>query len=320
MDHFTETHSPSQAHQLELFERRLPKKPYCTDDPDYGLLIRSQKWAKRKRHIQANPPWLRASIIFDVDRPGAALAWDEALLPDPAWITVNPENGHAHIAWQLDAPVLVADTARIKPLRYLTAIESAMRAKMDSDPSYSGLITKNPLHRDWRTLVGGRPVTLGQLAEYLPDLNKHRPTRAVNVEAIGLGRNVSTFHQVRHWAYGAVRKFWHEREHGAYLNWLSTVMARCRDFTDNEHPNPLDYRECYHIGKSIAHWTWMRLSDEGLRDWHTRKGRLGGLKSRGGGRTRLYTKGAEPWTLAGITKPTWYRRRASGLLMPGDTR
>ncbi|WP_234888679.1 hypothetical protein [Aeromonas caviae] len=44
--------SVSQASFLE----RLPHRPYCTDDPAQGLLIRSQATALAYRHIQHNPP------------------------------------------------------------------------------------------------------------------------------------------------------------------------------------------------------------------------------------------------------------------------
>ena len=281
MRNFTEAHAASQPPaQLELFERRLPKKPYCTDDLESGLVIRGQRWARNKLYIQANPPWLRASMIFDVDRPNAALAWDEALLPNPGWITVNPENGHAHIAWQLDAPVLVAEASRPAPMRYLAAIEGAMRAKMEADPAYSGLITKNPLHAHWRTLVGGHPLTLAELAEYLPDLSKHQPRRGVKVEAFGIGRNVDTFNFVRSWAYAEVRKYWTPpRERGAFVHWSASVVHACRDFTANEHPYPLDYRECYHIATPIAKWTWRHMTPEGLSRFAARLGRRGGLAS-----------------------------------------
>ena len=38
------------------FVERLPRRPYCTDDPAQGLLIRPQATALAYRHIQHNPP------------------------------------------------------------------------------------------------------------------------------------------------------------------------------------------------------------------------------------------------------------------------
>ncbi|RJF06814.1 replication initiation protein, partial [Escherichia coli] len=40
----------------------------------------------------------------------------------PTWTAQNPENGHAHIAYALSAPVAKSDAARLKPLRLLARI------------------------------------------------------------------------------------------------------------------------------------------------------------------------------------------------------
>lgn len=246
--------------QLELFESRLPHRPYCTDDLDAGLRIRDARRAARHRYIQANPPWLRAWILCDVDRPGAAFAWDDALLPEPAWTATNPVNGHAHLAWGLDAPVLLGQHDRQQPMRYLAAVESAIRAKLEADTGYSGLITKNPMHQDWQVLWGRRLYDLAELSEYL-DLPKHAPRR--KPERVGLGRNVSTFDHVRHQAYPAVRGWKDAKIQGAYVQWLAWLYHLALDYTHAEHPSPLDYRECHWIAKSVARWVWTRFDIEG---------------------------------------------------------
>ena len=117
-----------------------------------GLQIRSLKQALTKTYIQANPPHLRVWSLYDVDRPGGGLAWEDGNLPPPSWATINKANGHAHLAYGLRAPVLTASMeARQAPLRYLNAVESAFRAALDADDGFSGLITKI-LH----ILFGGR--------------------------------------------------------------------------------------------------------------------------------------------------------------------
>ena len=140
--------------QLELFTRNLPKRPYAVDQLGDRLLITSPSRALRRRHIQANPPWMRVFAVFDIDRPGAALAWEDTDLPSPLWTAENRENGHAHSAWCLEAPVLLGQHDRQTPMRYLCAVESAMRERLGADRAYAGLITKNPAHGHWRTLWG----------------------------------------------------------------------------------------------------------------------------------------------------------------------
>ncbi|VXG77148.1 Rep protein CDS [Salmonella enterica subsp. enterica serovar Derby] len=93
-------------------------------------------------------------LLFDVDHPLAAMAWDAAGLPPPTWTAQNPENGHAHIAYALSAPVAKSDAARLKPLRLLARIQHAMTDALSADRGYVGLITKTPNHARWCTTVG----------------------------------------------------------------------------------------------------------------------------------------------------------------------
>jgi len=195
--------------QLDLFggsADRLPRRPYCADDLSDGLCIRSLAQALTKPYIQINRPYLRIWSIFDVDRPGAAIAWEDAMLPPPAWAAVNRDNGHAHLVYGLSAPVLVdSPDMRQAPLRYLCAVEAAFRAKLDADSGYSGLITKNPAHPLWRLLRGPqRGYELGELAEWV-DLPRHIPRR--KPEEVGLGRNVTLFDWLRHYAYRQIRHY-----------------------------------------------------------------------------------------------------------------
>jgi len=193
--------STCSAQQLDLFETsRWPRKPYCSDDLEQGLCIRSLASAIKRPYIQANPPHLRVWSIFDVDRPGAAVLWEDQGLPPPSWAAVNRENGHAHLVWGLSVPVLVdSPDLRQAPMRYLCAVESAFRARLQADQGYSGLITKNPVHPLWKTLRGPQlGYELGDLADWV-DLPKHIPKR--KPEEVGLGRNVTVFDWLRLYAY-----------------------------------------------------------------------------------------------------------------------
>lgn len=246
--------------QRDLFfgESRWPKKPYCSDDLEAGVRVRSLKTALTKPYVQANPPWLRVWSIYDVDRPGGALLWESENLPPPSWATTNKQNGHAHLVWGLKAPVLVdSPDMRQGPLRYLCAVEAAFRAKLQADQGFSGLITKNPLHPLWRTLYGPRAdYDLGELSEWV-ELKKHLPNR--KPEQVGLGRNVTLFDQLRHYAYRQIRHY--KGEVRNFVIWQSHLnskgLERNGDFT-----NPLDGREVWHVAKSVAKWTWRRFDIE----------------------------------------------------------
>ncbi|MCG9115921.1 replication initiation protein [Laribacter hongkongensis] len=132
-----------------LVEAHAPRRPYCADEKHFAR-IRPKVTALGERYIQLNPPAHQAWLILDIDRPGAALAWDDADLPPPTYVAINPENGHAHIGYALSSPVCTTDAARIAPMRYLAAIERAYTEKARADFAFAGSLAKNPLHPSWR--------------------------------------------------------------------------------------------------------------------------------------------------------------------------
>ena len=270
---------PQQFH-LDLFDdaARWPKKPYCSDDLEYGVRIRSLSSALKKPYIQANPPHLRVWSIFDVDRAGAGLAWEDAMLPPPSWATVNKENGHAHLVWGLSAPVLVdSPDMRQAPLRYLCAIEAAIRARLQADSGYSGLITKNPSHPLWRTLRGPQMAyELSELADWV-DLPKHVPRR--KPEEVGLGRNVTVFDWLRLYAYRHIKHYKGEVRNFVY--WQSHLNYKALE-RNGDLNTPMDGREVWHIAKSVSKWTWrtfdVAASDARFSALQAHRGAKGGKK------------------------------------------
>lgn len=266
--------------QRDLFEDigRWPRRPYCTDDLTSGLRIRSLAKALTQPYIQVNPPHLRVWSLHDLDRPCAAVAWEDADLPPPTWTAINKINGHAHSAWGLDVPVLVDGLgARDAPMRYLVAIEALMRERLKADDGFSGLITKNPTHPLWRVLRGPcMAYSLGDLAEYLPGLEKYRPKRRAP-EEVGLGRNVALFDKLRHWAYRAIRPYW-----GGRLDGWNAWVAQCNNralVLNADFRQPLDGREVWHVAKSVAKWTWRNTTAEGFSAWQAKAGQKGGKAS-----------------------------------------
>lgn len=297
------TQASAEQEQLELFESRLPRRPYCTDDLEQGLRIRDPRRAVRAKYIQAQPPWLRAWLIFDCDYPGAALSWEDAHLPPPAWTAMSCSSGHAHLAWGLDAPVLLGHHDRQRPMRYLAAVESAMRTALEADPGYSGLITKNPAHPDWRVLWGRHLYELAELQDWL-ELPKHVPRK--RPERVGVGRNVDTFDHLRYLAYRSKRWWLREHGRGSYVHWQAWLYRHALDYTHAEHPTPLDHREAHWIAKSVAKWVWVHFDPEASDQRFSAKQSARGRK---GGRPRTTTADGRPWEREGISRAQWYRRR-----------
>jgi hypothetical protein len=264
----------------DYLKQHSPHKPYCTDDLLYGVHIRGRDIALKKRYLQLNSPLYCNWLIFDCDYAGAAFAAQDAGLPDPTTVVITPKNRHAHILYALDTPVFTCDAARLKPVRYVAAIEQAYLRILKADVGYCGLVTKNPLHPDWLHLYGGnapvRTYTLEQLAECV-DLTKHAKQ---NDQPIGFGRNCMLFDKLRKWAYTAIRR------HRGGLRRDSRVVwdAECLDKAvslNTEFLNPLSFAEVRSIAKSTAKFCWKHDPEQqtAFQQRQSCKGKAGGIQS-----------------------------------------
>ena len=275
------------AIQADEFVERLPLRPYCSDDPAQGLLIRPQATALAYRHIQHNPPPHVSCLVFDVDRKPHEQHWREGYhewrergLPAPHWISINPENGNYHLGYLLASPVARTSAAKLKPLRYLAAIEHVLARRLGADMGYVGLITKNPVHRDWWTTWHNHaPYPLDYLAEFCPDADLAAYSRRSRKEVGGLGRNVTVFDNVREWAYSAVREYW--RPNG-YEAWADAVRAACESANafGREQGGPLPVSEIKATAKSISRWVWNRFTPAGFSQVQAHRGAKGGRISK----------------------------------------
>ena len=253
---------------LLVFREKLPKKPYHTDDLRAGLRIRDVQKALEARYIQANGPTHRYWLIYDVDRSGAALDWNDRGAPPPTMTVQNPENGHAHLIYGLAISVRTASNGRPGPLRYAAAVDNALRVKLDADPGYSGLICKNPLNSFWR--VAEWEPTLYDLAglESWLDLTPYADKRK-RLPNYGLGRNCNLFDRLRHWAYRAIRQGWPDAD-----RWHQAVLERARGY--NVFDTPLSGNEVKAIARSVAKYTHRHFTEEGFRAVQAKRGRNGG--------------------------------------------
>lgn len=258
------------AQQLELFQDRLPAKPYATDDLEFGLRITSRVKAIQKKYIQHNGPTHRFWLAFDIDRAGGGVDWDERHAPAPNIAVMNPENGHAHLLYGLEVSVRTAADGRGAPLRFAAAVEAGLRDKLDADPGYSGLIVKNPMHADWRVIVNPRPLyDLPELAEWV-DLAALSDKRR-KLPAVGLGRNCSLFENLRQWSYKAIRQGW-----PCFDQWMAAVEQRALGL-NLQFETPLDFNECRHVAKSVGKWTFQHFDAAGFSRYQAEQGRRGGL-------------------------------------------
>lgn len=267
---------PQLLNALDQFSRKIPSKPYCANDLQYGLKIRPKHIAIGKRYIQQNHPYYVHYFVFDLDYQTAYIDffYDMVGVPAPNLIVENRENGHAHFVYELATPIYNTDASRPKPIQYGHAVYTALREVLQADIGYTGLVTKNPLNKSWRThVLRNEPYSLQQLADKL-DLTTRKINKEVPLdEAIGLGRNCHMFFVVRHWAYIEIRKF----RGKTYSVWFDAVLQHCMKL-NTQFQVPMNHNEVKGIAKSISRWVWKRDPHcyQEFIDRQTRKGRKGG--------------------------------------------
>lgn len=253
---------------------RLARRPYCSNDPSLeGVRIRGAKQALTRSHIQPNTPALHFRLVFDIDKPGAIYAAEDANVAAPNWIAENPRNGHAHFGYELEVPVVTSEAGRTAPVRYAAAVERAYRRALGADAAYSGLICKNPLHDRWWTHVQRvQPYDLAELAEWVDLPTKITPRQA---EETYLGRNVRLFDRLRHWAYRNVRHYESRAE------WSLACHAKAGEL--NAFDTPLGVSEVLHVARSVEKWGWTKFdlaaSDKRFSELQAHRGKMGGAAS-----------------------------------------
>ena len=270
--------------QAKQFAGAIPRRPYATDNPKEGIWRQNRAAALLSRYIQANASHLLRYIVMDVDRPGAYFAARDAILPAPNWIAENRDNGRAHLAYELAAPVTRSDAGHIAPLRYLAAVERGLTRRLEADPGYAGLVTKNPLHPDWRT--GWGPTTPYQLAELADWLHRSdmRKCNAIG-DATGLGRNCTLFEELRVLAYKKVLPFKREGVLTPFNDYLMEVATAL----NCQFEAPLPLSEVRATVRSVAKWTWRRFDEHHFSRIQALRGQQGGLRS---GEVRLEQRDA----------------------------
>lgn len=244
--------------EFDYLAQRFPLRPRVTNDLELGTTIRSRDQAVAWRYVQHNQPTKDHVMVLDYDAPEGTPVhemWKRAGLPPPTWIAATPGTPKGHIAYALAAPVCTSDAARMGPLRYLAALEQAYCLALNGDRGYAGLLTKNPVHQSaWDvSWVEPRPYTLGDLAKHVQ--LAAGPGKGPAVEPVGVGRKVHTFDSVRQWAYGAIRDFWA----AGFEAWARAVRHQVEEVGGQFDP-PLEASHCGSIAKSIAKWTWQRMT------------------------------------------------------------
>jgi len=268
--------------QLELFPSfigNLPTKPYCTDDLATGLKIRPKNSAISFKYIQPNSPFYQHYFVLDLDYESALseILYSLDGIPMPNFVAETPNSGRLHAFFELKTPIYTTDASRQKPIMLANAVYLRLQQLFNADVGYSGLISKNPIHEQWRTYsLRKKPYTLTELSSKLDIDWQEAKKPPKQHEAIGLGRNCYIFHTARHWAYVEIRKY----RGKTYNVWLQAVIDHCLKLNEGI-TEPMQYNEIKGIAKSISRYCWKKdaYHYQEFVDRQSRKGRLGGIKS-----------------------------------------
>jgi hypothetical protein len=254
----------------DTFVERLPQHGYATDDYSRGIRVYAVAEAIKRAIIQYNWKHSLSWLVYDLDTPTAAWEWEDKPVPPPNLIALNRDNGHGHLFYGLSSPVHNYDGASQKALRYMGAIDVALTYALGADPGYSKLLSKNPTHSRWLTLViRGELYDLDELAGWI-DLSKYQDKRK-RLPAVGLGRNSTLFETLRVWTYRARREPFLSEE-----VFFEAVRNRALQINAS-FPTPLTHSEVRSTAKSVARWTWRKMSPDGFRASQSARGKRSGV-------------------------------------------
>ena len=248
-----------------------------------------------------------AALGFDCDsrdavERAAAYCMGGGDLPTPNICATRTASGHTQVFYLLNRPVHRGEHARAQPLAYLGRIAEYYRATLGADSGYTGVLSSNPVHGAYETSYPRtEPYALAPLASVIPK-GWRVPRPATTAE----GRNVELFRalckrglrdtdrQIEAWAHtyneGFVRPL-DAAEVRGIIRSVGRYRARWRD------------------GGHTQTWLWKQAA----------RAREGGTAS-GVARLSGSLTERQPWADLGISRRTWYYRRASEAKPGGESR
>lgn len=242
-----------QEYSLNNFNDQLHHTLLCSNDLAKGTFYRKKAFALKHDYIQFNDLFIKF-LVLDIDRPCSAMDWYDLNLPAPHFVVKNRSNSHTHYVYALALPICRTDNARLKPLEYFAKIQQAYTQILKADPSFAGLLTKNPNSATWDvTQWASYPYTLDYLADFV-----ELPKRLLKREVLGEGRNVFLFSSVRQFAYKEV--IFYKKNGATFQDFYNVILAKLEKLNVFSNAQPLEFNELKSIAKSVSKWTWRNFS------------------------------------------------------------
>ena len=287
------SHGLRAAHVAPLVGRRIGQgKQFWS-----GRVPASHAWAYPYIAMaDAGATWATITLDCDDRQAMGAGMFD---LPPVNWMIRTQRGGH--LTWCLADPVAKHKAARAAPEQYLAAVSEYYAAAVSADPGFGGM-GRNPTHRDAKTIWGREePYSLDQLANVVP-FGWQRPL----VATTAIGRNVDLFQTGLRWA---------GRQVNAGLPVLPALHAVNAEVAAMHGKPPLPDAEVGDVARSIERYRerWARQGHKP--SWLARQAARARMQI---GRARKDSAAPDgsnealrPWDAEGISRRTWYRRRAA---------
>lgn len=274
------------------FINQIISRPFCTDDfKRDGIYRTNKRRALNSVYIEHNNDSFINSIVFDIDSDTAAIAWQDADIPKPNFITQNPTNGHAHLFYALSSPVCITENARRKPQKLLKGVIEGLTERLGADPCYTGKITKNPLNPRWRTFWNEQPrFELNYLCEFI-DTNK-RVKKEVRKSIVAEGRNTALFDTLRFYAYSIIFKY---QKNDDFCGFISALQEEAENINDS-FEDQLGFKEINHTIRSISSWVWGTFDSDTFSEIQSNRAK------KAKGKTKTNTKAKKLIEFIGVKK------------------
>lgn len=253
--------SSSQHSMKSRFVEKTPLYMLCAESLGHFSCREKKESALAKKYISPNSRGLIGWQFFDIDRAGAADAFDEANVAVPNVIIENTKNGHAHYGYALEVPVSNGPKSHKRPMQLLSSVRAGMVRRLGADPHFTYGLNKNPLHADWRTTwLNTKPHTLNDIAVWLePEDMQPLRRNSDPTEFAERGRNCSLTWDVGKYA---IRIGWQMRKAGAtQASFLREIEAQAVQL-NSSFADPLGYSDVRSIARSAAKWAWSRSTAE----------------------------------------------------------
>lgn len=203
-----------------------------------------QAWKYPSIELRSANSW--TAMVLDCDTRESVTDLHDAItsseIPWPSWIVLRPANGHCHVVYLLNRPVLRGEHAREEPQAFAANVNEYYRHRLKSDPRYTGVLTHNPLPVHGGELVtkwgNDEPYELKTLAKVIP-LGWKKPI----VATTGIGRNCDLFNACMKWAGSPAN---------VGLDILPAALSANQSMTGPQGPLPLN--EVASIVKSVERY------------------------------------------------------------------